>query len=281
MMFQGRRICGAALLSMALVTGMVAGMAAVASAEEPSVDEIVERTNRVAYYQGRDGRARVKMTISDAQDRTRSRAFVILRRDDEIEGDLSDKATGKQKMYVYFRRPADVNKMVFLVWKEPIGDDDRWLYLPALDLVKRIAASDKRTSFVGSHFFYEDVSGRSPELDHHELVKTSDTYYVIRNTPKDPSSVEFDHYDMWIHRTSFVPIRTEYFDSAGERTRLYEVLEVKKIDGYATIIRSRMSDLRSGGNTLLEYDSVAYNQDLPEEVFSERYLRNPPNQYLR
>ena len=281
MMFQGRRICGAALLSMALVTEMVAGTAAVASAEEPSVDEVVERTNRVAYYQGRDGRARVKMTISDAQDRTRSRAFVILRRDDEIEGDLSDKATGKQKMYVYFRRPADVNKMVFLVWKEPIGDDDRWLYLPALDLVKRIAASDKRTSFVGSHFFYEDVSGRSPELDHHELVKTSDTYYVIRNTPKDPSSVEFDHYDMWIHRTSFVPIRTEYFDSAGERTRLYEVLEVKKIDGYATIIRSRMSDLRSGGNTLLEYDSVAYNQDLPEEVFSERYLRNPPNQYLR
>jgi len=171
--------------------------------------------------------------------------------------------------------------MVFLVWKEPIGDDDRWLYLPALDLVKRIAASDKRTSFVGSHFFYEDVSGRSPELDHHELVKTSDTYYVIRNTPKDPSSVEFDHYDMWIHRTSFVPIRTEYFDSTGERTRLYEVLEVKKIEGYATIVRSRMSDLRSGGNTLLEYDSVAYNQDLPEEVFSERYLRNPPNQYLR
>jgi outer membrane lipoprotein-sorting protein len=277
MMFEGQRILGAVLLSMALV----AGMAAVASAEEPSVAEIVERTNRVAYYQGRDGRARVKMTISDKQGRTRSRAFVILRRDDEIEGDLSDKATGKQKMYVYFRRPADVNKMVFLVWKEPTADDDRWLYLPALDLVKRIAASDERTSFVGSHFFYEDVSGRSPELDHHELVKTSDTYYVIRNTPKDPSSVEFDYFDMWIHRKSFVPIRTEYFDSAGERIRLYEVLEVKKIDGYATIIRSRMSDLRSGGNTLLEYDSVAYNQDLPEEVFSERYLRSPPSQYLR
>lgn len=277
MMFERQRICGAVLLSMTLFVGT----AAVASAEEPSVDEIVERTNRVAYYQGRDGRARVKMTISDAQGRTRNRAFVILRRDDEIKGDLSDKATGKQKMYVYFRRPADVNKMVLLVWKQPTGDDDRWLYLPALDLVKRIAASDKRTSFVGSHFFYEDVSGRSPELDHHELVKTSVTYYVIRNTPKDPSSVEFDHFDMWIHRKSFVPIRTEYFDSAGERTRLYEVLEIKTIDGYATVIRSRMSDLRSGGDTLLEYDSVAYNQDLPEEVFSERYLRNPPNQYLR
>jgi outer membrane lipoprotein-sorting protein len=282
-------MCGVALLSMVLFAGMAVGMSGAASAEELSVDEIVERTNRVAYYQGRDGRARVKMTITDKQGRTRSRAFVILRRDDEVKGDssddlsdnLSDKATGKQKMYVYFRRPADVNKMVFLVWKDPTADDDRWLYLPALDLVKRIAASDNRTSFVGSDFFYEDVSGRSPELDHHELVRTSKTYYVIRNTPKDPSSVEFDHFDIWIHRKSFVPIRTEYFDSSGERIRLYEVLEVKAIDSYQTIIRSRMSDLRSGGNTLLEYDSVVYNQDLPEEIFSERYLRNPPNQYLR
>ena len=243
--------------------------------------EIVERTNRVAYYQGRDGRARVKMTISDGQGRTRNRAFVILRRDEEIEGDSSDKHTDKQKMYVIFRRPADVNKMVFLVWKQPATDDDRWLYLPALDLVKRIAASDKRTSFVGSHFFYEDVSGRSPDADHHELVKMSDTYYVLRNKAKDPASVEFDHFDMWIHRKTFVPIRTEYFDAAGERTRLYEVLEVKTIDGYPTVVRSRMSDFRSGGNTLLEYDSVVYNQDLPEEIFSERYLRNPPNKYLR
>ena len=289
MMFERRQMCGVALLSMALIAGMVVGMTVAAGAEELSVDEIVERTNRVAYYQGRDGRARVKMTITDKQGRTRSRAFVILRRDDVVKGDssgdlsgnLSDKVTGKQKMYVYFRRPADVNKMVFLVWKDPTADDDRWLYLPALDLVKRIAASDNRTSFVGSDFFYEDVSGRSPELDHHELVNTSKTYYVIRNTPKDPSSVEFDHFDIWIHRKSFVPIRTEYFDSSGERIRLYEVLEVKAIDSYQTIIRSRMSDLRSGGNTLLEYDSVAYNQDLPEEIFSERYLRNPPNQYLR
>ncbi len=219
MICEGRRLTKAIALSMVLAMAIVGGSTGSASAEDLSVAEIVEHTNRVAYYQGRDGRARVKMTISDEQGRTRNRAFVILRRDEEVEGDSTDKNTGKQKMYVYFRRPADVNKMVFLVWKKPATDDDRWLYLPGLDLVKRIAASDKRTSFVGSHFFYEDVSGRSPDADHHEIVKTSDTYYVIRNTPKDPASVQFDHFDMWIHRETFVPIRTEYFDSAGERCR--------------------------------------------------------------
>ncbi len=29
--------------------------------------------------------------------------------------------------------------MTLLVWKHQDRDDDRWLYLPALDLVKRIA----------------------------------------------------------------------------------------------------------------------------------------------
>ncbi len=252
-----------------------------AGAEELSVDQIVERTNRVAYYQGRDGRARVQMTITDEQGRTRTRAFTILRRDEELEGAPPDQATGEQRMYVYFRRPADVNKMVFIVWKHPGKDDDRWLYLPALDLVKRIAATDKRTSFVGSHFLYEDVSGRSPEEDDHDLVKTTDTYYVLRNRPKNPDSVEFDHYDMWIHRETFIPVRTEYFKASGERYRLYEALEVKSIDGYHTVIRARMSDFRSGGSTLLEYGSLGYNLDLPEEVFTERYLRSPPRRYLR
>lgn len=271
----------AARMMIVLTMSLGIGSAVIAEGDELSVEQIVERTNRVAYYQGRDGRARVKMTISDPQGRIRTRAFVLIRHDDELEDAAPDQATGRQKMYVSFRRPADLNKMALLVWKQPAEDDDRWLYLPALDLVKRIAASDKRTSFVGSHFFYEDVSGRSPEEDHHELAKTTDTYYVVRNRPKDPASVEFDHFDMWIHRKTFITVRTEYFDASGERYRLYEALDVKTIDGYATVVRSRMSDLRSGGNTLLEYDSVAYNLGLPEEVFTERYLRSPPSQYLR
>ncbi|MBV1886620.1 MAG: outer membrane lipoprotein-sorting protein, partial [Parvibaculaceae bacterium] len=123
-----------------------------------TVDAIVDKANHIAYYQGDDGKAKVTMTITDNQGRERTRHFIILRKDGAAD-------EGAQKMYVYFRRPADVNKTTFLVWKQAGQADDRWLYLPALDLVKRIAASDERTSFVGSHFFYEDVSGRTPTED--------------------------------------------------------------------------------------------------------------------
>ncbi|MBI5160419.1 MAG: outer membrane lipoprotein-sorting protein, partial [Micrococcales bacterium] len=40
----------------------------------------------------------------------------------------------------------------FLVAKEPGRDADRWLFIPALNLVQRIAARDVESSFVGSDF---------------------------------------------------------------------------------------------------------------------------------
>ncbi len=245
----------------------------------PPVAEIVDRANRVAYYQGKDGRAQVAMEITDSQGRSRNRVLVILRKNDSED----PAAAGDQKFYVYFLRPADVNKMAFLVWKnaERGKDDDRWLYLPALDLVKRIAGAEKRTSFVGSDFFYEDVSGRGIEEDTHELEQTTDDYYVVKSTPRDPGSVEFAYYTNWIHRGSFIPVRTEYFDSNGEKYREYTALGVETIEGYPTVTRSSMKSLKTGSETVMSYTGVAYDLGLPDGIFTERYLRNPPREYLR
>ncbi len=249
----------------------------------PTVKEIVDKANRTAYYQGKDGRAQVSMVIKDKQGRARKREFIILRRDeaDPKTGKAEDNYMGDQKMYVYFKRPADVNKMVFMVWKHPGGDDDRWLYLPPLDLVKRIAASDKRTSFVGSDFFYEDVSGRDINADKHELVKTTKQYYVLKNIPKDPNSVEFKEFTMWIHRGDFIPVKIEYVDKNGQKYREYEALEIKNIQGYPTVTRAAMKNLNSGGETTISYRDVKYDIGLPDNIFTERYLRRAPRKYMR
>ncbi len=106
-------------------------------------DEISRRANKAAYYHGDDGRSEARMIITDSQGREQLRQFTILRHDRKDGGD--------QDFLVVFSRPSDVRGMVFLVNKHAGGDDDRWLYLPGLDLVKRISAGDKRTSFVGSH----------------------------------------------------------------------------------------------------------------------------------
>lgn len=253
-----------------------------AFAATPSVDEIIHHTNYTSYYQGQDGKAKVKMTITDAQNRTRTREFVILRRDVPTTDEMQNNAyEGDQKMYVYFSRPADVNKMVFMVLKKIKTNDDRWLYLPALDLVKRIAASDKRTSFVGSDFLYEDVSGRSLQADKHTLIGTDDNYYIVENTPIAVDEVEFSKYIMYIHKTTFLPISTEYYDKQGVKYKTYTALAVDTIEGRPTITKSEAKNLQTGGSTLMKYSSVQYDVGIPDDIFSERYLRKPPRKLLR
>jgi outer membrane lipoprotein-sorting protein len=236
------------------------------------VAAIVERANLASYYAGGDGRSAVRMTITDSQGRERVRQFVILRRDVTDGGD--------QDYAVLFSRPADVRNTVFLVKKHVGSDDDRWLYLPSLDLVKRIAAGDKRTSFVGSHFVYEDVSGRGLDEDTHELVETTEESYVVRNTPVDAGSVEFTSWTVWIDKNTFLPMKMEYIDDAGETYRRIEALDVGEPGGYSTVTRMQVSDLRSGGTTVAEFQNVEYDLGIPENIFAERTLRSPSRRWF-
>jgi hypothetical protein len=243
------------------------------AAELTDADRIVELANRAAFYAGEDGRTEARMTIIDSQGRKQVRQFTLLRRNREEGGD--------QDLMVFFSRPSDVRDTVFRVVRHPDSDDERWLYLPGLDLVKRIAAGDNRTSFVGSHFFYEDVSGRNIHDDRFELVGSDDQLYQLVGRPKHPSSVEFSRYRVWIDKRTLLPMRIEYEDPQGQLYRRIEVIAVEEIQGHPTVTRSRVSDLLGGGHTLLEFRHTAYDLSLPASLFTERSLRNPPRQWLK
>lgn len=235
--------------------------------------DVMQKALNVVYYQGEDQRANAHMRIIDKQGRERIRDLTLLRRN-------LDSGDGKQKYYVYFTKPSDVRKMVFMAWKNINSDDDRWLYLPALDLVRRIAASDERTSFVGSHFYYEDVSGRGLDEDTHKIIDENDKYYVILSVPKMPGSVEFSNYKVWVDKKTYIPMKIEYYDDNNAVYRAYQTLQVEDIDGFPTVTAAQMEDVQTEGKTIVKYSSIKYSQDIPESIFSERYLRKAPKKYL-
>ena len=248
---------------------------AVSSEQTPDVQTIVNKANIVAYYQGEDGKAKVKMTITSKQGQKRVREFNILRKDVTDGGD--------QNYFVYFQKPPDVRKMAYMVHKhaDPAKDDDRWLYLPALSLVKRIAAGDKRTSFVGSDFLYEDVSGRSLQEDTHELIETTDQLFIVKNVPKQPDTVEFNYYTVSIDRKTYVPMKMEFYDKGDKLYRIIESKKVEKIQDFYTVAQSVVSNLKSGSKTEMEFNDVKYNLGLKDSIFTERYLQRPPREAMR
>lgn len=159
---------------------LTVGLALTTSSSAQNAEEIMKQSHLIYYYAGDDGVAEVNMTIVNDKGKERNRRFTMLRLD-ESDG-------GNQKYYTYFYEPSDVQRMTFMVHKAASGSDRRWIYVPSVDLIKPIAADDKNSSFVGSHFSYEDVSGRLWTEDNHKLLR-EDTVggshvWVIESTPK-------------------------------------------------------------------------------------------------
>ena len=240
-------------------------------------EEIMRRSALVLFYAGNDMRTKVTMRLLSKEGGERVRELIMTRR--------NVKAGGDQKYFILFLRPADVRDMTFLVWKYPLKDSDRWLYIPSIKLVKRIAANDKRSSFVGSDFSYEDVSGRAAEEDNHTLLR-EDKYggkevLVVKSVPKDGKSADFGYKISWVDKGSFVLWREEYYDKRGSQSRVFTADEVKSIQGLPTTVKRTMKNMQTGHWTEVTSEEVKYNLGLADSLFTERSLKNPPRELAR
>lgn len=263
-------ILGRAATAVLALSALTAGPAAAEDATE-----LMKAAHLNLYYMGNDGKATVTMELKDKNGKVRTREFVMLRLDLE-EG-------GPQKYYTYFLEPGDIRRTTFMVWKEADKDDSRWIYIPAIDLVRRISANDKGSSFVGSDFSYEDVSGRHWTDDNHKLLREEEkdgrSFYLIESVPKEKDT--FSKKLTWISKDRMLPEREEYYDNKGELERLFQAEEVKEVDGFTTITKRTMTNVKKEHSTLVEFKDIDYDIGLTDDLFTERYLKVPPSEYIQ
>jgi len=246
------------------------------AADTPTGEELMKQAHLNLYYAGDDGRTVVSMTLADKNGKTRSRKFVMVRKDYE-EG-------GAQKYYTYFLEPADVQRTSFMVWKDPAKDDSRWIFVPAVDLVKRISAKDKGSSFVGSDFSYEDVSGRPWTDDAHVLLREDtldgSAVWVIESKPVEAGD-SFARKLTWIDQARLLPLREEYYDAKDRLVKTFRAETVEEVDGYVTVTKRSMTNELKGHRTTVEFSGIDYDAGIPDDTFTERALRNPPAELVR
>ena len=254
------------LACLVCLTGLLTG----AAPAQPPAAEIEKRSLDSFYAAGRDMRVRVSMVLTNQQGGERKRELTMLRKNMGSVGD--------QRYYMYFHAPPDVRGTTFLIWKYPIKDDDRWIFIPAIKLVRRIAASDRRSSFVGSDFTYEDVSGRDVTDETHSLLRSEALdgrpCYVLESRPV--GSADYARRTSWIDTERWIPLKEEYFDSHGRSIRVYTADRVEEIGGHWTVTHRTMRNLQTGQRTEVTFQDVSYDQGLPDNLFMERALREPP-----
>lgn len=238
--------------------------------------ELMKKSHLAYYYAGNDGLAEVNMTLIDKNGKERNRVFTMLRLD-IVDG-------GAQDYYTYFKKPSDVSRLTFMVHKLPDGNDKRWIYVPAVDLVKPISADDKNSSFVGSDFSYEDVSGRHWSEDNHILKSEGEldrkAVYIIESVPKEAYK-GFSRKVTYLDKETLLPLKEEYYDSKDNMIRIFTAIKIEKISGYSTTTVRSMENLKKNSKTIVEFTSIKYDIGITEDIFTERYLKNPPREYIK
>lgn len=191
--------------------------------------------------------------------------------------------------------------MLGLVYWDKNKVNDYWMYLPALNKIKRVVSSKDTKdsgSYFGSEFYLEDME--EPRLDEYsykilgeETLKTfeygkgyvENLAYILEWTPIGPKK-ETSNYGRqvtWIDKERFILLKGEYYDQDQVMQKRRTIKNLEKVDGRWMPRQVTMDNLSEGRATLMDRQALSIGLEvndeyftqrtLTDEVFRERYLR--------
>jgi hypothetical protein len=192
------------------------------------------------------------------------------------------KGTTDNMQLVRFVSPPDVKGTTSLTIEHSDKDDDLWIYLPALKKVRRLVASNKKDSFVGTDFSYGDVIGYKVEDWTHKMLRSEAVdgadCYVIESLPAKPSVMEESGYSKrvgWVRKDNFVPVKGEFYGEDGELLRTFsagDVMEVDHANKKFRPMRLETKNVQTGHKTIITFDNFKSLVGVKDEVFTPRYM---------
>ena len=217
---------------------------------------------------GKDVTSVVTMSLGEEGKRPRERKMLVFR---------SNGAKGDVSTLIRFTDPADIQGTGLLTLDAADGGTDQWIYLPAMQRVRRVDSSRQGGRFVNSDYYFEDLKDRKPGADTHNIVgreKVGDTVCeVLESVPVQADSSVYLKRLSWIDPKSLLPLRMDFFErQADQPSKRLLVTRREQVQGYWTLMDSTLTDLQTGHQTRLAVERVLYDRRLPASLFTSRAL---------
>ena len=181
-----------------------------------------------------------------------------------------------------FLSPPDIKNTVTLLVEKSDGDDDMWIYLPALKKTRRLSSSNKNESFVGTDLSYGDVIGHKVADWQHKVLgsETVGTRQctVIESLPISPKVAGQSGYSKrvsWVDGVSFLALKTEFYDDAGQLLKVSTLSDVVNVDAPRQRwqpMHMEVQNVQTGHKTVIDWKDFKANQGVKNDYFTQRYL---------
>ncbi len=218
----------------------------------------------------RDHRADMKMTLQNSHGETSRRDL----RTYTLEGTASG-----DKTLIVFEAPRDIKGTALLTHSQLRGNDDQWLYMPAIRRVKRISAGNRSGPFMGSEFAYEDLS--SPELQKYtykyeredDCGKGGGRCWVIERVPQDPKS-GYKRQLVWIDQQAHRYRKVDFYDRKNTLLKTVTLAGYRQYLGrYWRPSTAHMHNHQTGKSTTLEWSKYEFRTGLTANDFEKGSLK--------
>ena len=247
-------------------------LAGTAARAEPSAKEIME----LNFHASKIKNLKIDLTmelVAPGGARRERRSTTLLR----LQPNGVD-----SKLLVRFSSPADIRGTAFLQIEHIDGEDDQWIYLPALKRSRRLVANNKKDSFVGSDFSYGDISLPKVDLYRHTLLRAErwdlQDCHVVESVPIADTVKANSGYSKklsWVRKDTFIEAKVEYYDLSGRHlktqvTSNHKQVQTDPVRSFA--LHREMVNHQSGHRTILRFDGADSSITTSDDTFSTRYL---------
>ena len=180
------------------------------------------------------------------------------------------------KGLIVFDEPRDVRGTALLTFSRKVGDDDQWLYLPALKRVKRIASSNKSGPFMGSEFAYEDISSQEVEKYTYNYLRDETLNgldcFVIERDPVDEDS-GYSRQVVWLDKAEYRVHKVDYFDRKQSHLKTLTFHDYKQyLNKHWRADRLEMVNHQTMKSTTLSFRDYGFATGLDEREFNQSGL---------
>jgi outer membrane lipoprotein-sorting protein len=194
----------------------------------------------------------------------------------ELRTKVLEVANDGDKSLVIFDEPADVKGTALLTFTHKTGDDDQWLYLPALKRVKRIASDNKSGPFMGSEFAYEDIASQEVEKYTYKWLRDEtldgQAMFVFERYPVDKNS-GYTRQIVWMDQAEYRPMRIEYYDRKNARLKTLTFKDYRKyLDKHWRASEMFMENHQTGKSTRLVWRDYKFKNGLTARDFDQNAL---------
>jgi predicted RND superfamily exporter protein/outer membrane lipoprotein-sorting protein len=260
-------------LSASAAALLVASLLATPAAADELGAEAVMQRNFVATKVA-DSKAEATFTLRNAEGQERVRKTVTLTK-------LQPNGVDNMRL-VRFLAPQDVRGTATLTIENSEGDDDIWIYLPALKKTRRLLASNKKDSFVGTDFSYGDIIGFKVKEWRHTILREEAVdgtpCFVVESQPASPEVQENSGYSkrvQWIRKDNFVAVKGDLYDTAGRLLRTITASDLREVDpskGRWQAMRLEARNAQTGHTTTIAIENFKANLGLSTQLFAAREL---------